>query len=81
MFDFESGASHTALPNDGLQSPDFDFGMIRNRHGDRAEVSPALHRDMASPLADHLKAVLLEDAADVSSGKDPELTHVLLRSG
>ena len=79
--DFESGADHTALPNDGLQRPNFEFCMIRNWHGHCAEVSPALHHNMASSLANHLKTVLLENAADVSSGKDPELTHVLLQSG
>jgi hypothetical protein len=36
---------------------------------------------VASALADDLKPVLFENAADVSSGQDAKFTHGPLRSG
>ncbi len=40
-----------------------------------------LYHDVASALTDNLKSVLLENAAEVSSGNDAEFTRGPLRSG
>jgi hypothetical protein len=77
----ESAAGDAALPNDGLKCSDSDFRMVRNRYGHGARRASPLHDEMTASLSDNLKAVLFEDATDVSSGKDAELTHAPLRSG
>lgn len=55
--------------------------MIGNRNCDGTEIRTPLHHDVATTLADGLKPVLFEDAADVSSGQDAKFTHGPLRSG
>lgn len=77
----EGRASDPALTNDRLERSDSKFRVIGNGNGHGAEIRSALHYDVASALADDLKPVLFENAADVSSGQDAKFTHGPLRSG
>ncbi len=47
----------------------------------RVVFGAPLHHHVAAPLTNHLKSVLFQDAADVSSREDAQLTHAPLRSG
>ena len=79
--DLKGRASDPALPNDRLERSDSKFRVIGNRNCDCTEIGMPLHHDVATALADELKAVLFEDAAGVSSGQDAKSTHGPLRSG
>ncbi len=54
--------------------------MIRNRDCDSPGVGSTLHHHMTTAPPDFAEAVLFKNLAGISTGKNAQFTHALLRS-
>ncbi len=73
-------AGDAALPDDRKECADGEFRVIRNRDCDRPCVGSTLHRHMTAASPDLVEAVFFKNLAGVSTGKNAQFTHALLRS-
>ncbi len=64
-----------ALSDDGLERTQPKLRMIRNRNRDGCVGKSLLHNDVTSMLANHQKAVSLEDIASLPPGKNTNFTQ------
>ena len=73
-------AGDAALPDDRKECADGELRVVRNRDCDRPCVGSTLHYHMTAASPDLAKAVFFKNIAGVSTGKNAQFTHALLRS-
>lgn len=71
----ELALGYTGLADDGLKCAYAQLGMAWNRDGERGIGESFLHDDVAAALAHFEESVTGENAADLFSGEDAELTQ------
>jgi hypothetical protein len=80
LLDLEERTSEPGLPNDREEGPDPELGVIGHGNRPRRFAVTPLHDDVASAAAHLDKAVLGEDATDVTPREGPESTQPLHRA-
>jgi hypothetical protein len=77
---FEKRSRQARLPDNSRQRAHSQFGVVWHRHGDGRILFFFLHDNVASFPANLVKALLSQDFADFSTGKDAQSGHVQLAS-
>lgn len=75
MFSQEFGALDSGLPDYGQERTGFELLVIWNRHGDGASGYLLLHNDMASFSSRFMKAMLVQNLADLMTRHYFQLTQ------
>jgi hypothetical protein len=64
----EFSSAKPGLSDDGMQGPDADFIVVRNRYGDGGRRKFFLHDNVASTLSHFLKTVSCENIEHLFAG-------------